>query len=139
MLSNVGLIEIFLFKPMRNKKAVVIITEIIIAGIFVIGADWTNETIHLFFHNYVADIIIPFGYYFLLVLMEDKYKPISKWFIKAAIVFALCALSETLQYFGIYALATVFDPLDYMMYALGLVLAAFVDRIIFKRVFTFWY
>jgi len=74
----------------------------------------------------------------LLVLLEDKYKPIKKWYIKACAVLILCSLSETLQYFGVYALAKVFDPLDYLMYALGAVLAVFVDRIIFKRMLSFW-
>jgi len=75
----------------------------------------------------------------LLVLLEDKYKLIKKWYIKAGAVFVLCALSETLQYFGVYALARVFDPLDYVMYALGVILAIFVDRIIFKKMFSFWH
>mgnify|MGYP001465410650 CR=1 FL=1 len=124
---------------MKNKKTVVVITLLIIAGIFVIGADWASETAHRFFHSYFADIAIPFGYYLLLVLIENRYKSIKKWYIKAGIVWVLCSLSETLQYFGIYALATVFDPLDYVMYALGAFFAAFVDRIIFKRRFSFWY
>lgn len=124
---------------MKNKKTIVIITLLIIASLFIIGADWASETVHSLFHSYFADIAIPFGYYLLLVLVEDKYKPFQKWYTKASAVFILCALSETLQYFGVYALARVFDPLDYAMYALGVVLAAFVDRIIFKRIFDFWY
>ena len=124
---------------MKNKKAIVVITLLIIASIFVIGADWAGETTNQLFHNYFADIAIPFGYYLLLVLLEDKYKLIDKWYIKAGAVFVLCSLSETLQYFGVYALARVFDPLDYMMYALGVILAAIVDRIIFKRMFDFWH
>lgn len=126
------------FKHMKNKRLVVVITLLIIASLFVIGADWASETIHRFFHSYFADIAIPFGYYLLLVLLEDKYKPIQKWYIKASAIFILSSFSETLQYFGIYALAKVFDPLDYGMYALGVVLAAIVDRIIFKKFFNFW-
>lgn len=123
---------------MKNKKTIVIITLLIIASFFIIGADWASKTVHILFHSYFADIAIPFGYYLLLVLVEDKYKPFQKWYTKASVVFILCALSETLQYFGVYALARVFDPLDYAMYALGVVLASFVDRIIFKRIFGFW-
>jgi hypothetical protein len=123
---------------MNNKRLVVVITLLIIASLFIIGADWANEKIHRFFHNYFADIAIPFGYYLLLVLLEDKYKLIRKWYIKAVAIFTLCSLSETLQYFGIYALARVYDPVDYAMYALGVLLAAFTDRIIFKKLFSFW-
>ena len=87
---------------------------------------------------YFGIVFIPFGYYLLLVLLEGKFKPMKKWYIKAGAVFTLCALSETLQYFDIYALARVFDPMDYVMYALGVVLAIFIDRILFKRLFEFW-
>ncbi len=123
---------------MNNKRLVVVITLLIIASLFIIGSDWASDNIHRFFHNYFADIVIPFGYYLLLVLLEDKHKLIRKWYIKAVAIFALCSLSETLQYFGFYALARVFDPFDYVMYALGVLLAAFTDRIIFKRLFSFW-
>jgi len=111
---------------------------LLISSIFVIGADWASKTTHRLFHSYFADIVIPFGYYLLLVLLEDKFEPMKKWYIKAGAVFALCALSETLQYFGVYALARVYDPMDYVMYALGTILAIFVDRILFKRLFEFW-
>jgi hypothetical protein len=124
---------------MKNKKTIVVITLLIIASLFIIGADWASETVHSLFNSYFADIAIPFGFYLLLVLVEDKYKPFQKWYTKASAVFILCALSETLQYFSVYALARVFDPLDFVMYALGVFFAAFVDRIIFKRIFDFWY
>lgn len=112
---------------------------LIIAGIFVIGADWANETIHRFFHSYFADIIIPFGFYLLLILNEENFVFLKKWQVKAGTVFALCALSETLQYFDIYALARVFDPIDYVMYGLGVIFAVFVDRVILKKMFSFWH
>jgi hypothetical protein len=124
---------------MKSKKTIVVITLLIIASLFIIGADWASEVVHRLFHSYFADIAIPFSLYLLLVLVEDKYKPFQKWYTKAGTVFLLCALSETLQYFGVYAFAKVFDPLDYAMYALGVVFAVFVDRIIFKRIFNFWY
>jgi hypothetical protein len=124
---------------MKSKKIVVVITLLIIASVFVIGADWASETAHQLFHSYFADIAIPFGYYLLLALLEDKYRLIKKWYIKAGAVFVLCASSETLQYFGVYALARVFDPLDYVMYALGVILAVFVDRIAFRKMFRFWH
>ena len=123
---------------MKTKRPVVVVILLVIAGIFVIGADWASEPVHRFFRSYFADIALPFGYYFLLMLLEDKYRPFQKWYLKATTIFILCAVSETLQYFGIYALATVFDPIDYAMYATGVVLAAITDRIIFTRVFRFW-
>lgn len=123
---------------MKYKKMTIVIVMLAIAAIFVVGTDWASKSVHTYFHSYFADIAIPFGYYFLLILLEDKYAALKKWYIKAGTVFALCTVSETLQYFGIYALASVFDPLDFVMYGLGAVFAVFVDRLLFKRWFVFW-
>lgn len=123
---------------MAKKKTIVILIALLTAGLFIIGADWANATIRRLFHSYFADIAIPFCYYFLLVLVEDKQAWLRHWYYKAVVVFALCATSETLQYFGIYALASVFDPLDYVMYAAGVLAAALVDRVVFKKCFSFW-
>lgn len=123
---------------MNTKKTVVVLTLLNIASLFVIGADWASESIRQFYHSYFADIAIPFGFYFLLALVEDKFKQLRKWYSKSVCIFSLCAISETLQYFGIYALARVFDPMDYLMYALGALLAAFTDRIIFIKLISFW-
>lgn len=118
----------------RQKKiAIVIGIELFIALIFFIGADWAGESVHRFFHSYFADIALPFGYYFLLILVEDIWRFLRPWHRKALAVFLLVATSEILQFFGIYALASVFDPIDFVMYASGVLLAAFVDtRLISK-------
>ena len=122
----------------RKKLKVVIPLEIAIAALFVVGAGWAGEAADRFFKSYFADIIIPFAFYFLLLLNENEVGGLKKWRNKAVVIFTMCAASETLQYFGIYALATVFDPLDFLMYATGTTLAVVVDRTVFKRVFGFW-
>lgn len=123
---------------MNKKKVPIVIVLLIIAAIFVVGIDWAGKTVQTYFHSYFADIAIPFGYYFLLILLEDIYEPLKKWLIKGSTVFVLCAISETLQYFGIYALARIFDPIDFVMYGLGTVFAVLVDRVLFKRWFVYW-
>ena len=67
-----------------------------------------------------------------------KHFELSKEGKGALAVFLLCALSETLQYFGIFALARVFDPYDYLMYGAGVMLAVFFDKVVFKRWLSFW-
>ncbi len=117
----------------EKKKTIVIGIELFIALIFFIGADWTGENAHRFFHSYFADIALPFGFYFLLTLIEDKYFFLRPWYSKALVVFLLVSISEILQYFGIYALANVFDPFDFVMYVSGVLLAALADiRLISK-------
>lgn len=110
-----------------KKKTVVIGIELFIALLFFIGADWAGQSVHRFFHSYFADIAVPFGYYFLLILVEDIWRFLRPWYRKALVVFLLVVISEILQFFGIYALARVFDPLDFVMYAVGVLLATLVD------------
>ena len=116
-----------------KKTLIVVGMELSIALIFFVGADWAGKSVHGFFHNYFADIALPFGYYFLLILVEDRITVLRPWFGKALAVFLLAAASETLQYFGVYALARVFDPLDFAMYAAGVLLAALIDRQVISR------
>ena len=123
----------------QNKRVrLVIFIELVIASIFIIGADWANRSSYIFFQSYYADIFLPFGFYFLLSIKGDDSKYFSAWWKKALAIFTLTATSETMQYFGIFALARVFDPLDYVMYGLGVMLAVLVDRVIFTKTFSFW-
>jgi hypothetical protein len=105
----------------------------VIALVFIIGADWAGDSFHRLFHSYYADLALPFGFYFLLTLVEDRWQALRPWYAKALAVFLLTATSEVLQYFGIYALARVFDPLDFAMYASGVLLAALVDEQLISR------
>jgi hypothetical protein len=126
-----------------NRKAkkvrLIVGLELLIAFIFVLGAEWASRSVYVLFQSYFADIFLPFGFYFLLSIEDNKCRYLNTWWKKSIAIFALTATSETLQYFGIFALARVFDPVDYVMYGLGVLLAAFVDRLIFTRKFSFWY
>lgn len=111
----------------QRKIAIVVGIELLIALIFFMGGDWAGESVHRFFHNYFADIALPFGFYFLLILIEDNFSFLRQWHNKALAIFLLVSTSEILQYFGIYALANVFDPIDFVMYAIGVLSATLVD------------
>jgi hypothetical protein len=121
-----------------KRTIVVVILQLVLAMIFAASKNWMSGSMHVFYQSYFADVMIPFGFYFLLSLISDNHKQLQNWWVKALLVFGLCSLSETLQYFGVFALARVFDPVDYLMYGVGVLLAAFVDRQIFTRMLPFW-
>ncbi|MDD2646820.1 MAG: hypothetical protein PHV78_02495 [Patescibacteria group bacterium] len=121
-----------------KKKIIIVCVQLLIVLGFVIGADWASESFHRFFHSYYADIALPLGFYFLLKTLEDKYAFLHPWYWKATAVFLLVSTSEILQFFGIYAFARIFDPLDFLAYAGGVLSAAFIDRTIFTKVFNSW-
>jgi hypothetical protein len=58
--------------------------------------------------------------------------------VKALLVFAVSSATEVAQAFGVPLLGGTFDPLDFVMFGLGVVLAVFVDRVVFDRLFPFW-
>lgn len=127
--------------PMRDrtkKVTLVVGLQLVIAAFFILGAGKADRSLYIIYQSYFADIFLPFGFYFLLSLIEDKQTLFKKWWIKGLFVLALCATSEILQYFGIFALARVFDSMDFVMYGMGVGLAVVVDRQIFPRFFSFW-
>jgi uncharacterized membrane protein YhaH (DUF805 family) len=124
---------------MNDKKFwLVLALEFLIALVFVSGVGKANHSVRVLYHSYFADVAIPFAFYFLLSLSERRHAFLRPWWVKTVAVFALCATSETLQFFGIFALARVFDPLDYVMYGIGALFAACIDRWVFAARFAFW-
>jgi len=45
---------------------------------------------------------------------------------------------EILQFFGIYALVTTFDPFDILAYVIGVGIAVFFDRFVFRKIIPNW-
>jgi hypothetical protein len=93
---------------------------------------------HDLYYSYFSDLTLPFGYYFLLCIAEDNIRFLRPWWVKAGSLFTLVLIAEILQYFGYYALGTVFDPIDILMYATGIFLAVICDLLIFPKLFSFW-
>ena len=124
---------------MIDKKALLVIgLEVLLACVFVAGAGMADGPARTFYQSYAADIIIPFSFYFLLTLSERRHPVLKAWWVKLLAIFALCSASEVLQFFGVFALARVFDPLDFVMYGVGVLLAAGVDRLVLARSLAFW-
>jgi hypothetical protein len=73
-----------------------------------------------------------------MLCINDVSIPILKnWKTKAAIVFIIAAGTEIAQAFGIPILGSTFDPLDFVMFGVGIFIAIGLDYI-FSRVFSFW-
>ncbi len=124
---------------LARRGAVVVGIMLLIAAAHIIGiGHYLGGELSVLYSSYFSDIVIPFGYYFLLCLNESQWRFFSRWEMKAATVFLLASVAETLQYFGIPVLGSTFDPLDYLMYAIGAISAAVVDRQVFARVLGFW-
>lgn len=123
----------------RIRKLVGIFVMLIIALIFGfrIGNN-LNGNLYIYYQNYAGDIIIPFGAYFLLCMIEIQLQFLRKWFVKALIVFSVMTFSEIMQLFGVYLFGVTFDLADILMYGIGVIVAVFFDKQIFERTLPFW-
>lgn len=125
-------------KNETKRKLSVVGIEIVIAFLHFIGIG-LHSSIRMFLlsASYFSDLALPFGFYFLLKLNEDKIASLQKWWVKAFLVFLMVALSEIGQFFGLYIFGRTFDPIDFIVYAVGVLLAASFDWILSVTV-AFW-
>ena len=97
-----------------------------------------NGRWHELYYSYFSDIVIPFGVYFLLCLSESRFPFLRKWHVKSALVFSLAAFAEICQGFRIPILGSTFDPLDFVMFGIGVLLAVLVEKYLLENIFSFW-
>lgn len=98
-----------------------------------LNGDW-----YIYYQSFAGDIMVPFGAYFMLTMNEIQLRFLRKWYVKAIIVFSVMTFSEIMQYFGIYFFGVTFDWLDILMYGIGTIAAAFLDKKIFERLLPSW-
>ena len=121
------------------KMAVALAIILAIAGLHIFGpmrqatGAWRD-----LYYSYFSDLALPFGFYFLLCMAESNIPFLRPWWLKAALIFGTATTAEILQFFGVYALGSTFDPLDIAAYAAGTLLAVAVEQFIFSRWFQFW-
>jgi len=122
----------------QKKKYLIVGIEIILGLMHIVGIGrHSGERVFTLSTSYFSDLALPFGFYFLLTVSEEKTAFLQKWWVKAGAVFLIAALAEIGQYFDLYIFGRTFDPIDIAMYAAGVLLAVFVDWF-FSLVFKFW-
>lgn len=89
--------------------------------------------------SYAHDLILPFAFYFFLCLGERWLKT---WQVRALIALAIPILLEFGQLFY-YRFSTEryvgsFDPLDLVMYIVGVGLAVWIERRVFATLIKIW-
>ena len=87
-------------------------------------------------NGYLMDVLVPLAFYLLLCLPEIPQ--LQPWPVKALLVFGAAASVEVAQFLGVPILGQTFDPLDFVMYGLGVALAVLLDTVVFPRFFKFW-
>ncbi len=121
------------FITLKNKNSIRFIVGIsILVGLlhFLIGPDYQGP-FRNFMTGHLIDILLPMNCYLLGQLPLRKHFSVRNSRVMAALgTFTFGALVEYTQYLGLDFLGSTYDPLDLMMYALGVGLGLGVDRIL---------
>jgi hypothetical protein len=122
------------YSNMRARVLIAVSINLIIAmvHIFRLGS-YLNGKAYILYYSYASDIMIPIGFYFLLCINDQSIRILQKWYIKAILIFGLATITEILQAFDIYLLGVTFDPLDIFMFAIGILIAVFLDKYLFEK------
>ncbi|MCJ7622304.1 MAG: DUF2809 domain-containing protein [Anaerolineaceae bacterium] len=125
--------------PNLIKKMIVAIGAILFIAtihIFRVGS-YLNGNLYILYYSFFSDIIIPIGIYILLCINYVSFPFLKNWIVKALIVFIVASSIEVAQAFGIPVLGNTFDPLDFIMFAIGTSIAVLLDKA-FSVIFPFW-
>lgn len=124
--------------PLKKRAAIVGMMMVIGLIHLLSPGRMLNEPLRQYYQGYFSDIIIPFGFYFLLCASDIQFPFLRQWYAKGVVTFSLAAFAEVLQGFGVHFIGTTFDPLDFLMYAIGVGAAALLEKRGFTRLFSFW-
>ena len=114
----------------RNKRIVVGICLAVGGLHFVTGPGYAGP-FKVFVNGYLIDILLPFAMFLLLGVQNLRYLH-GKW-VRSLLVFGVGAAAETSQYFGLEIFGRTFDPLDYVMFAIGIGSAALFEQAVLSR------
>ena len=121
---------------MKNKKSIYVIVSIsLFVGLlhFLIGPNYQGICKH-FIHGYLIDILLPLNLYLLLQISLRKKISVYKSRILAAIVtFLFGTTVEILQLYDLNFFGNTYDPLDILMYGIGIVLGIIIDLTIINK------
>ena len=115
----------------RNRKLLVVGIAVSVGMLhFFTGPEYRGP-FRAFVTGYLIDILLPFAMY--LVLGITDHAVILSRAARFAVVFGIGALAETLQYFSVPLFGRTFDPLDYLMFGIGIVCAAVFEWAVLSR------
>ena len=121
---------------MRNKKSLYLIVAIsLFVGLLhiLIGPNYQGIFKH-FIRGYLIDILLPLNLYLLLqISLRKKLSVYKARIIGAAFTFFFGIIVEILQWNKIDFLGKTYDPLDILMYGIGIAFGVILDLTIINN------
>lgn len=118
------------------KKFVITVIALTVAALHFITGRTFQGPFSVFVNGYMIDILLPMTLFLLMGLFQNK--TIRSPFFRAGAVFGFGCFVEATQYFGHPIFGSIFDPLDILAYASGVILGALLDLVLFPRMIPHW-
>ncbi|NNE33786.1 MAG: hypothetical protein HKN13_01020 [Rhodothermales bacterium] len=114
-----------------RRKLLIVGICLFVGGLHFVTGENYDGPFPAFVSGYLIDILLPFAMYLLLGV--QNLKSLQKKPLRVFLVFGVGAVSETLQYFGIPLFGRTFDPLDYVMFLVGIAGAVMFESLVLSR------
>jgi hypothetical protein len=115
-----------------NRKVIVVLIALVVGLLHFLTGPTYRGPLPAFVNGHLIDILLPFAMYLLLGI--TRLPILRSGLLRGVFVFAIGAVTETLQYFGVPVFGRTFDPLDYLMFGVGIGLAVAFEKIVLSRI-----
>ncbi|HSV85487.1 MAG TPA: hypothetical protein VLH85_02860 [Levilinea sp.] len=115
-----------------NRKTIVVFISVAVGLLHFLTGPGYGGPWPVFVNGYMIDILLPCAMYLVLGIIEGPFQ--LNGAARGALVFAAGAVSETLQFFNVPIFGQTFDPLDYLMFAAGILLGIVFERFVLSRI-----
>ncbi|MGD8998200.1 MAG: hypothetical protein PVH80_08825 [Anaerolineae bacterium] len=120
--------------PPVNRKVIVVLIALAVGLLHFLTGPGYRGPLPVFVSGYLIDILLPFAMFLVLGVAEQPV--VRNRLVRGGAVFAVGAVTETLQYFGVPIFGRTFDWLDYLMFGLGIGLAVLFEGLVLARLPT---
>lgn len=117
-----------------NQKLIVVSIALGVGALHFLTGPGYRGPWPVFVNGYMIDILLPFA--MVLVLGVADQPPLRSEITRSVLVFGVGAVTETLQCFGVPIFGQTFDPLDYVMFAIGVGLAVAFEKAVLSKVIS---
>jgi len=114
-----------------SRKGIVVAIALLVGLLHFVTGPTYRGPFPVFVNSYLIDILLPFTMF--LVLGVANIPILNTSIVRTVFVFGIGVLTETLQYFHVPIFGRTFDPLDLLMYGIGIGLAVVFEKQILKR------
>ena len=114
-----------------TRKGIVVAIALFIGLLHFVTGPGYSGPFHVFVNSYLIDIFLPFAMF--LVLGIANISILNKPLVRTVIVFCVGVSTEILQYFNVPIFGRTFDPLDLLMYGIGIGLAVIFELLFLEK------